>query len=184
LFASGDSQLHQRKSRSVTSWKVGKVDECRGWIRPRLSRCRPVVPADRRAVVAVDRKTGTSLDSVAVDGVAPGKSDRFDEGGVGLADGAAICNVRWPRSVANRSKRAAPPWSHRGRWTVVSSGAGSVMAYGMTVSSDRGRTRSSGAVRNAAAPHVPGDRDASPGLTGLLQWANCLGWLRSAIIRP
>jgi hypothetical protein len=101
----------------------------------------------------VDRKVDTSLDSVAVDGVASGKSDRFDEAWVGLADGAAICDVTCPRSVATRSKRAAPPWSgHRGRWTAVSSGALSVMAYDMTVSSDRGRTRSSGAVRNAAAP--------------------------------
>jgi hypothetical protein len=164
---------------------VGKVDECRGWIRPGLSRCRPVVPADGRTIVAVDRKVDTSLDSVAVDNVAPGKTGHFDEAWVGLADGAAICNVTCPRSVATRSKPAAPPCSgHRERRTAVSPGARSVMAYDMTVSSDRGRTRSSGAVRNAAAPRVPGDRDASPGLTGLLQWANCLERLRSAIIRP
>jgi hypothetical protein len=164
---------------------VGKVDECRGWIRPGLSRSRPVVPADGRAIAAVDRKVDTSLDSVAIDSVASGKSDRLDEARVGLADGAAICDVTCSRGVATRSKPAAPQWGcHRGLWTTVSSSALSVMAYDMTVSSDRGRTRSSGAVRNAAAPAVPGDRDASPGLTGLLQWANCLGWLRSAIIRP
>ena len=164
---------------------MGKVDECRGWIRPGLSPCRPVVPADVRAIVAADRKVDTRLDSVAVDSVAPGKSDRFDKAWVELADAAAICNVMCPRSVATRIKRAAPPWGgHRGRRTAVSSGARSVVAYDMTVSSDRGRTRSSGAVRNAAAIPVPGDRDASPRLTGLLQWANCLGRLRSAIIRP
>jgi hypothetical protein len=133
----------------------------------------------------VDRKVDTSLDPVAVDNVAPGKTDRVDEAWVGLADDAAICNDTCPRRVATRSKPGSPPWSrHRGRPTAVSSGARSVMAYDMTVSSDRGRTCSSGAVRNAAAPRVPDDRDVSPGLTGLLQWANCLGRLRSAIIRP
>jgi hypothetical protein len=152
----------------VTSWNGRKVDECRGWIRPGMGRCRPIVPVSGWAILAVDRKVDTCMDSVTIN-VALAMSGRFDEAWFGLADRSAIRDVTFPKGVAPvRSKPAAWPWSDdRGRRIAVLWGALSLVAYDMTVSSGRGRTRLSDADRHGAPPGVPGGRDASPGLLGM-----------------